>query len=139
MRKLPLRNGGVISDFLSDVRSTVEATEAAELTPISAALAAALDDLDAATQHLAAIEEPNDALAGATPYCRLFGLVACGHYLGQQAVVAAATPADEWMQDKVTVATFYATQLLPQTGGLLPAVTSSAKQLFDVDLAAAGA
>jgi len=139
MRKLPLRNGGVVADYLAEVHETVAATAAAGLEDVSAGLATALADLEAATQHLASVENPNDALAGATPYCRLFGLVACGHYLGRQAVVASQSADDPWMQDKVTVATFYATQLLPQTRGLVPAVTASAQQLFDVDLATAGA
>ncbi len=138
MRKLPLREGGVVADFLAEIGATIETTAAAGLPEISDSLAVAYADLELATDHLARLDDANDALAAATPYCRLFGLVACGHYLGRQAVVAARSADDPWMQDKVAIATFYSTQLLPQTSGLAPAVTAGAQQLFAVDLAAAG-
>ncbi len=68
----------------------------------------------------------------------MFGLVACGYYLAKQALVAEPLAADDtWMADKVSTAKFYAEQLLPQTGGLLPSVVAGAGSLFDIDLAAA--
>ena len=36
--------------------------------------------------------------------------------------------------DKIATARFYATQLLPQASGLLPAVTAGATPLYDIDL-----
>ena len=83
---------------------------------------------------------PNDALAGATPYLRLFGLVIGGWLLARSALVASrllrtASGSDAvFLQDKIGTARFYAEQLLPQAAGLLPAVTAGAGPLFDVDL-----
>jgi hypothetical protein len=84
--------------------------------------------------------EPNDALAGATPYLRLFGLVTGGWLMARSALAAsrlldnAGGPDIVFLQDKIATAGFYAGQLLPQAAGLLPAVTAGAGPLLQVDL-----
>lgn len=83
---------------------------------------------------------PNDALAGATPYLRLAGLVIGGWLMARSALAASqllrtAAGADAvFLRDKIATARFYAGQLLPQAAGLLPAVTAGAEPLFHVDL-----
>jgi hypothetical protein len=85
--------------------------------------------------------EPNDALAGATPYLRQFGVVAGGYYLGRSALVAAKLLADTqladgdypWLSAKIDTARFYADQILPQAAGSAPAVTVGSGQLFAID------
>jgi len=136
MRKLPMRDGGVVGDFLDEITALHPSLEEAGLLDIATALDAANEALREATGHLLATANPNDALAGATPYCRMFGIVACGYYLAQQAVVAAATADEGWMAAKVATARFYAHQLLPRAAGLLPSVQADADALFAVDLAA---
>jgi len=87
--------------------------------------------------------EPNDALAGATPYLRMSGLVIGGWLMARSALAAArllreAGGSDAvFLREKIGTARFYAGQLLPQAAGLLPAVTAGAGPLFQVDLSRA--
>lgn len=110
-----------------------------------AALAGGMSTLREATGWIMShgLAEPNDALAGATPYLRLFGLVIGGWLLARSALAASrllhnAGGSDMvFLQDKIGTARFYAGQLLPQAAGLLPAVTAGAGPLFEVDLSRA--
>ena len=109
------------------------------------ALASGVSALREATDWIMAhgAAEPNDALAGATPYLRLFGLVTGGWLLARSALAASrllpgAGGSDAaFLRDKIVTARFYAEQLLPQAAGLLPAVTAGAGPLFQVDLSRA--
>jgi len=140
MRKLPMRAGGVVDDFLGEIERAEAGLRSADLGAIADGLATARSQVAEATAYLLACENPNDALAGAAPYCRMFGLLACSYYLARQALVATATAEeDDWMAAKVATARFYATQLLPQAGGLLPSVMAGADQLFEIDLRAVSA
>ena len=86
------------------------------------------------------LAEPNDALAGATLYLRLFGLVIGGWLMARSALAASRLLRDAggsdavFLRGKIGTARFYTEQLLPQTAGLLPAVTAGAGPLFQVDL-----
>ncbi len=136
MRKLPLRGGEAVRAYVDEIRAADSELRAAGLDSMADRLATAAAALTAATEYLLACDDPNDVLAAATPYCRLFGLVACGYYLARQAVIAAATAEeDECMAAKLAVAGFYTEQLLPQASGLVPAVEAGAEPLFTVDLA----
>ncbi|HUS60852.1 MAG TPA: acyl-CoA dehydrogenase C-terminal domain-containing protein, partial [Acidimicrobiales bacterium] len=78
---------------------------------------------------------PLDALAGATPYLRLFSVVTGGWMMARQAVAATgaladATPGDKgFYEGKVLTARFYCEQLLPQAAGLVPAITATNRDL----------
>jgi alkylation response protein AidB-like acyl-CoA dehydrogenase len=147
MRKLPMRHGGVVADLLAQMESLDSELAAAgpELAGVRAALTSGVSAMREATTWLGAKlpAEPNDVLAGATPYLRLCGLVIGGWLLARSALAASGLLRDAsgsdavFLQDKIATARFYAEQLLPQAAGLLPAVTAGAGQLFDVDLAAA--
>jgi hypothetical protein len=81
--------------------------------------------------------EPVDALAGATPYLRMFGIVTGGWVLARAALAAstllAAGEGDAgYLQDKIVTARFYAEQLLPAAGGLVPSVMAGAADLFAI-------
>src|SRR5713101_900122 len=119
MRKVPMRGGAVVKEFLA----TIE-TEAAGNEPLLKAVAALRDATDWLLAHI--VTDPNDALAGATPYLRMFGLVAGGWLMDRSARAGNA--------DKVATTRFYMEQLLPQVHGLLPAVTAGAGPLYQVDL-----
>jgi hypothetical protein len=79
--------------------------------------------------------EYNDALAGATPYLRMFGQVVGGWLMARAALAASSgVGADRpFMDAKLATTRFYITQLLPQALGLLPAVTAGAGPLFEID------
>ena len=114
--------------------STAEVEEAGpELDAVARELGEGIELLRNATEWLLAGDDPNDRLAAATPYLRLFGIVAGGAYLGRMAVAALAGAAeDPFLAAKVATARFYAEQLLPQAFGLVPAATSHADVLFAV-------
>ena len=115
-RKLPIRAGGAVGDLIDEIAGTDGGPE----------LADAVAALREATDWLLAngLADPVDALAGATPYLRMFGIVVGGWLL-----IRSAPAGDE---DKRAVARFYAEQLLPGARALLPAVTAGAGALFAI-------
>ena len=140
-RKLPMRAGGAVSRL---PRRTIDA--------LDAELAAAGDDLasirDAPGRRArgacaprptgcwpTAWPSPLDALAGATPYLRLFSLVTGGWIMARQALgrhgsLVDADPADKaFYEGKVLTARFFCEQILPQAAGLIPAVTATNRDL----------
>ena len=135
-RKVPMRGGGVVADFLAQMEALDAELAAAgsELAGVRAALANGVSALREATDWIMShgLAEPNDALAGATPYLRMFGLVIGGWLLARSALAASrllhnASGSDAvFLQEKINTARFYAEQLLPQAAGLLPAVTAGA-------------
>jgi 3-(methylthio)propanoyl-CoA dehydrogenase len=142
MRKLPMRGGGVVKDHLAAVAAVSDDLAAGgdDLAGIGARLAEATAALQEASDWLLdrISGAPNDALAGTTPYLRMFGLVTGGWLLGRSALAASRLldggAPNQWLSDKVATASFYAAQLLPQACGLLPAVTAGASGLFAVSL-----
>jgi len=130
-RKLGMRQGGVAKDLFDRIET--EAVAAGEtLADISAPLLAALSGLREATDHLLAANDPNESLAGATPYLEMFGLV-IGGWVHLQSAVAAQTALkngdDAFLSGRVGLARFYNTQILPQALGLLSSVTAPSMQL----------
>jgi hypothetical protein len=75
LRKVPMRGGGVVADLLAQMEALGPELEAAgeELVGIGPALAGGVSALREATDWIPSRgpAEPNDALAGATPYLRL--------------------------------------------------------------------
>ena len=143
-RKLPMRAGGAINDYLGQIQATVDALATAgdDLASINAGLADGLDTVRSATDWLLAngLTDPLDALAGATPFLRLFSLVTGGWVMALQAqaatrLLAEAGPADKaFYEGKVLTARFFCEQVLPQARGLLPAVTATNRDLAAADL-----
>jgi 3-(methylthio)propanoyl-CoA dehydrogenase len=145
-RKLPMRGGGVVSDYLDGIAALDDALAEGgdQLASIRTELAAACDRLRAATNWIlsAGAANPNDALAGATPYLRMLGLVTGGWFLARSALAAQrlldeGSGDKERLQEKIATARFYAEQLLPQAAGLDGAVTAGAAVLYEVDLSGA--
>jgi len=147
MRKVPMRGGGVVADLLAQMEALGTELDAAgqELAGIQPALANGVSVLREATDWILSRGpvEPNDALAGATPYLRLSGLIIGGWLMARSALAASrllrtAGDADAaFLREKIGTACFYAEQLLPQAAGLLPAVTAGAGPLFQIDLSRA--
>ena len=147
IRKVPMRDGAVVTDLLAQIEGLGPELAAAgpELAGIQPALANAVGVLREATGWILSRgqAEHNDALAGATPYLRMSGLVIGGWLLARSALAASRLLPDArgseaaFLQEKIGTARFYAGQLLPQAAGLLPAVTAGAGPLFQVDLSSA--
>jgi 3-(methylthio)propanoyl-CoA dehydrogenase len=137
-RKLPYDGGAFVRGFLADQRTAVEALPGS-LATLAGPLSEALDVLDRTTEWMLEHRgSPNEVFAGATPYLRMFGTVVGGLLLARGASAAqrlldAGDTADfdeAFLEARITVARFYAEQLLPQVHGLVGAVTAGADDLF---------
>ena len=134
-RKLPLRGGGVVEDLLRQIEGLDGVLSGVpELERIRIGLADAVAALREATAWLLKVgaDTPNDALAGATPYLRMFGITVGGWVLARQALAAQGLGTDDpYLAAKVATASFYAAEMLPSARGLLGAVTAGAGAVFD--------
>ncbi len=138
MRKLPLAGGSVVDGYMSEMEATAAALIAAGdgVAAMGTALHEAVGRLRESTEWLLAAE-PVDALAGATPYLRQFGVVAGGYYSSRMALAALRkleSEDDPWLRAKVDTARFYMDQILPQAAGAVPAVVAGGEQLFAVGI-----
>jgi alkylation response protein AidB-like acyl-CoA dehydrogenase len=138
-RKLPMRSGGVIADLLADIEGTAAELAAGDgdLAAIGKRLADAHTVLKETTDWLLAngLADPNNALAGATPYLRMCGIVVGGWLLARSARAArrlldAGEGDADFLRQKLVTAKFYAEQILPQASGLAPAVTAGPADLL---------
>jgi hypothetical protein len=138
-RKLPMRAGGVMADYLAGIDATAGELSGADgdLAAIGKRLADAHASLKATTDWLLAngLTDPNNALAGATPYLRMCGIVTGGWLLARSAQAArrlldAGEGDADFLRQKVVTAKFYAEQLLPQAAGLAPSVTAGPADLL---------
>ncbi|CAM5763668.1 acyl-CoA dehydrogenase [Labrys miyagiensis] len=120
-RKVQLGEGQVVAAFIAGLRASIETIGAnARFVALAPLLGKAVDALERATAYmLARHERQEDALAGATPYLRLFAIAAGGVVAAKEALAAAAIdphlPANRL---RIDTAHFYATQLSPQSEGL---------------------
>ncbi len=139
-RKLPYDGGAFVKGYLGDLR-----TEAAELGDDLAAIRDALvDGIDVLERCTTWIfehrEQPNDVFAGATPYLRVFATVVGASLLarGAKAAQAAIDSGDtgsfdaDFLAAKVSIARFFATQILPSVHGHVASITAGADDLYAV-------
>ena len=132
-RKLPLSGGATFRSYLSQLRVTTEGVRAANDPAFGATayrLAEALDHLERASEWLlGALEKnPQAALAGATPYLRLFGQAAGGCLLAEQALAASRMSAPD-AAARIATARFFAENIAVQCGGLATIVTEAADSI----------
>jgi hypothetical protein len=137
-RKLPLANGAAVAAHIKDLRGIVDAVSASNDPAFgwtAVRLGEALESLTNATKWLAGTldKEPDLALAGATPYLRLFGLTTGGCYLAQQALTALRL--GETAQPRVALARFFAENYAVQAGALELTVVEGGPGLIAADTA----
>jgi len=133
MRKLPLSAGAVLKTYLGEVEATIEAIESRSadgLRGIAEPLGDALVALRRASQWMgqAIPAEPEAALAGATPYCRLFGIVAGGDALAKAALSAGGE------FNRTELLRFYADSISVTAPGLARTVMEGARSVLDANL-----
>lgn len=129
LRKLPLRDGGVIEELITDMTEVL-----ADMNDHDE-LAASRDELTTAVQGLAdtsswligqlADGHTNDVLAGATPFLTQLGTVAGGWLMAKAALGALLQPPkvdQDYLADKINTAKFYCEHLLPKANGLIPTI-----------------
>ncbi len=132
MRKLPMDGGRFAGEYIDSLRPAVRGCEDLGWAEAAKSLSAALEALAEATGHLLnEAGDPNRRLAGATPYCTMFGMTAGGAMMAEAGAAAAAAG----NHPKQVTARFYLEQILPQAAALLPAVRAGADGLFAMDAA----
>ncbi|WP_230530675.1 acyl-CoA dehydrogenase [Microvirga roseola] len=147
VRKLPLSGGETVRAQIASMRATVTRVMK-EGTPAFGATAArlrdAIESLDRATSHLLQSVSSNaqgEALAGATPYLRLFALAQGGAALADAALAANALMAggdqDSAHTGRIALCRFFAENIAVGAKGLEDIVLSGAGFLQDANLALA--
>ena len=146
-RKLPLSGGAAVHAEIAAMRAVVTRLMK-EGTPAFGATAPrlrdAIDSLDRATSHLLRAlsgNAPDEALAGATPYLRLFALARGGAALAQGALAASALMAggddDPAHAARIALWRFFAENVAVGAKGLEDTVLSGSGFLRDAALALA--
>jgi hypothetical protein len=140
-RKLPMRMGGVANDHFARIRATAAELEAdGELKSLAGPLLAGLESLEATTNWIFenGLADPKDALAGATPYLEMFGIVTGGWFSARLALAAkqeldAGSDDVAYLRAKIASAAFFIEQLVPRAAGNAAAVTAGASPLYAID------
>ncbi|RYE63149.1 MAG: acyl-CoA dehydrogenase, partial [Oxalobacteraceae bacterium] len=132
LRKLPLYKGAQVRTFIGELRDIVQRVESLNASGFGSTaerLNASIDDLQASTDWLLQAQASGrvaEALAGATPYQRLFGLVLTGAYLAKGALVASEDGSGE---KRVSLCRFAAENMLSETAALKDRVIAGAESL----------
>jgi alkylation response protein AidB-like acyl-CoA dehydrogenase len=138
IRKLPQSGGATVKAYIGELRETVVAVQAANDPAFGASgarLAEAVDALDRATQWMLAHVEknPDAALAGATPYLRLFGLASGGCLLASEALAAQRLGDGADASGRLSLARFFAENLVVAASGLERSVIDGAESVNKSD------
>jgi acyl-CoA dehydrogenase len=136
-RKLPLDGGAAVETYLGELRRIVEAVNATNDPALGwsgVRLEEAVESLARATRWMLAKlgKEADEALAGATPYLRLFGIAAGGCLLAQQALAALRTGGGD-AASRVGLARFFAENLAVQAPALERTVVEGAAGVIGAD------
>jgi 3-(methylsulfanyl)propanoyl-CoA dehydrogenase len=142
-RKLPLSGGEAVRAYIEELRGAVAAVNAANEPAFGATgarLTDAVDSLERATQWLLGPQQndPDTALAGATPYLKLFALAAGGTRLAEEALAAAriaGNGADA--AARIALARYFAENLAVKAPGLERTVVEAADSVNSADAALA--
>jgi hypothetical protein len=129
-RKLPLEGGKVVEAYIGELKGVVDDVRASnrpEFGRMGERLGEAVAALAEASRWMggALHKSPEAALAGATPYLRLFGLAAGGVYLAKGALAAARNGSGAAGQP-IAIARFFAENLLTAASGLKDTVVGGA-------------
>ena len=140
-RKINQAGGETLKRMIAGYRQI--AGDVAKLTdPAFGATAERLEDaltmLERASKHLRGAK-PDDVLAGATPYQRMFGLTAGAAYLAEIALAAhkakSAGDGNPAHDARIATARFFAENLLPGAAGLELAIVSGAASVMQSEAA----
>jgi alkylation response protein AidB-like acyl-CoA dehydrogenase len=139
-RKLSLSGGAVVAKEVADMRAVladVSARDDAGFGATAERLGEAVDALERATTAMreALAADAVAALAGATPYLRLFALALGGACLAKAALAAQdlAARGDASQRGRIGLARFFAEKLATAAPGLAQAILSGAGALQDYE------
>jgi butyryl-CoA dehydrogenase len=142
-RKLPMQGGAVVRRFIAELKETileVRASNEPALGAMASCLGDAVADLEETTEWmLVRLSDNRDAaLAGATPYGRLFANAACGVLLARGALAAMREGEDSKWAAQIATARHFAETQATQTSGLKRVVYNAhetlSKEYSDVTL-----
>jgi acyl-CoA dehydrogenase len=139
-RKLPLSGGAAVAAAIADLRGSVEAVAASNDPAFgwtAVRLEEAVESLARSTEWLLGRRdgEADAALAGATPYLRLFGLTAGGCLLANEAL--GARRRGEEAAPRLALARFFAENFAVQAQALERTIVEGAPGLLGADAALA--
>jgi 3-(methylthio)propanoyl-CoA dehydrogenase len=146
-RKLTMDAGAPLALLIADMRATADACETADneqVKWIGKRLSESVDVFSDAANWLVRAQAGNskrDALAGATPFLKLAGDVTGGWTLAKGALAALAhlqakTGDASYMTSRISLAGFFAENVLAQVQGLMASVTAGSDVLFEPDMEA---
>ncbi len=139
-RKLPLSQGQAVASLIAGMRATAQKLVGINnpaFGQMAARLRDAVEALDRATQYMlgAVRDAPEDALAGASPYLRLFGLAQGTASLAEVALAAHAETrngdGDPAHAGRIGLARFFAENIASGATGLEVAITAGAASVHD--------
>ncbi|HEY6755360.1 MAG TPA: acyl-CoA dehydrogenase [Pseudolabrys sp.] len=128
-RKVPLEGGKTVALYIDELRRTVKSVQSSNATEFGEAatrLGEAVDSLERTTRWLISQKSSDAALAGATPYLRLFGNVAGGCMLAEDAL-ASLRAGDG--ASRAALARFFAENIAIQAGSLERGVIDGAESI----------
>ena len=136
MRKLPMSGGATVRGYIQELRgivADVNATNDPAFGATGKRLGEAIDQLERATEWLLLkiTGAPEAALAGATPYLRLFSLAAGGCMLAKDALAATRGKGNGTLPaaPMVSAARFFATNIAIGAAGLAETVIDGADSI----------
>ena len=138
MRKVPLEGGTTVALYINELRNTVKGVLASNNPAFGNTgyrLAELIGCLERSTQWLLAQKSPDEALAGATPYLRMFATAAGGCMLVDQALAAARESGDG--AARIALARFFSENIVPQATGFERAVIEGADSVTKAQAALA--
>ena len=136
-RKLPLAGGTAVKNYIRALKhraATIAAANDPGFGATGARLAETVAGLERATDWLLATPRKDAALAGATPYLRLFAYAAGGTMLAEEALAAARGAPDAAAPARVAIARFFAENIAVAANGLERAVVAGADSINDAAL-----
>jgi acyl-CoA dehydrogenase len=139
-RKLPLGDGAAVNSHIEDLRGVVGALDASNdpgFGKTAVRLGDAVESLARTTNWLIArlAKEPEAALAGASPYLRLFGFATGGCLLAKQAL--AALRLGENASARLATTRFFAENIAVGAAALERTVVEGAPGVIEADAALA--
>jgi acyl-CoA dehydrogenase len=141
VRKLALADGSAVAALIAELRRTVAAIDAINDPAFGwtgVRLGEAVESLERATRWLLARRHEEAALAGATPYLRLFASATGGVLIAEEALAAirlAGNGADP--AGRIALARFFAENVAVAARGLERTVTEGAESVTGADAALA--
>ncbi|EZP73402.1 Acyl-CoA dehydrogenase [Sphingomonas paucimobilis] len=140
-RKLPMNSGRALQAFLKIVADEVAAAKGNEkLAGLAEALEKASGQLGAATMWLMqnAMQNPDNAGAGAVHYMHILGIVSTGlMWLRMAKAAATLLEAGEgdarYLEAKLVTARFFAERIMPDAGALRRKIEGGAESLMAID------